>query len=327
MGELPVGVAHHEHRHVLKSKEGGSLSFAYSKDGVLANTIGHLLAVPLIHLPLLTLKDAFHNPPEELVKTFSDRWKDVPFKGDVLVRVGHASVIGDIKRLLATNDEIKGRVKFSTTAKWLDKAARYPYIPLQVLQTLFVKMMRLDHYNPITNTISVFHPNKAVGMHEIGHAKFIDTKKNPTNWYMAYGYLPFTQPYVEYKATENAMKHFADDAERKQALKVLEPAFATYMVPTVLGLFAPRLAYMRAGSVIAGHIMARNPNIRISSQYERFGYVFSGQEPTKKYFHGPQAALEHNQVLVGSSQSKKNEPTRPAAYQGKASAEASKLFR
>lgn len=325
MVELPVGVAPHEHRQVVKSKDGGSLSFAYSKDGILANTVGHVLAVPIIHLPLLTLKDAFHNPPEELVKTLSDRWKDVPFKGDVLVRVGHASVIGDIKRLLATNDEIKGRVKFSTTAKWLDRAARYPYIPLQVLKTLFVKMTRLDNYDPITNTASVFHPNKAIGMHEIGHGEFFSSKENPTNWYMVTG-IPLPRTYLEYKATESAMKRFSSDAERKQALKVLEPAFATYLVPSVLGIATPKLInkYTGIGGLVAGHIMARLPQLRVSRQYERFGYVFSGTEKhEKKFFHGPQHALEKHQVLVGSSDGEKKYP---AAFQNIRATRSARLF-
>lgn len=312
MGELPIGVAKHEYRSINKSKEGGSLGFAYSKDGWLANTVGHVLAVPIIHLPLLTLKDAFHNPPEELVKTLSDRWKDVPFKGDVLVRVGHASVIGDIKRLLATDEQIKGRVKFSTTAKWIDRAARYPYIPLQVMKTLLVKMMRLDNYDPITNTISVFHPNKAIGMHEIGHGKFFSSKENPTNWYMAANLVPLARTYTEYKATEGAMKQFSNDAERKQALTLLEPAFATYLVPSVLGIAAPKLlnAYAGIGSLAAGHIMARLPNFRFSKQYERFGYVFEGKEPKKekKFFHGPSVEAIAKELVhkpVASSHEKK----------------------
>lgn len=289
MVEMPKGIRQHEYRSITHLKEGGSLAFAYSKDGWLANTVGHLFAIPIIHLPLWTLKDAFHNPPEELVKTLSDRWKDVPFKGDVLVRVGHASVIGDIKRLLATNDEIKGRVKFSTTAKWLDRAARYPYIPLQALTTLFVKMFRMNYYDPITNTLSVYHPDKAIGMHGIGKAKFYDTKKNPTHWYMASS-LRVADTILTYKASENAMKHFASDAERKDGLKVLEPQFSGKLVSSLFGLFDNdvyrNLLSVPAG-LIAGHITSRLPGLRLSKQHERFGYVFEGKPTYAKKNLGP----------------------------------------
>jgi len=283
MGELPIGVAKHEYRHSNKSKEGGSLAFAYSKDGWLANTVGHLLAIPVTHLPLLTLKDVFRNPSEELVQKLSNRWKDVSRKGDMLVRVGHASFIGDIKRMLATDQEIKGRAIFSTTARVIDRVARYLSIPIQLLRTLAVKMTRSNYYDPITNTLNLYHPNEIFGMREMGRAHFYDAKKNPTGWFF-FSETPIVRSVAEFNANKNAIRQITNDTERKKALKILEPRFGQYVVNDIFGLFIPRNIISEStakfAGTVAGHITSRLPQLRFSKQHERFGYVFSGA-PTK----------------------------------------------
>lgn len=296
MVEMPMGVRAHEHRSLTRSKDGGSLAFAYSKDGWWANTVGHTLAVPIIHLPLLTLKDSFKSPKEELVQTLKDRWKDVPWKGDTLVRVGHASFAGDIQRLLAKDDEVKGRAIFSTTSKHVDRVARYLYIPFQLLNTAMAKTLRTNWYDPITNTASIYHPDKALGMAEIGAAKFFDKKKNPTGWAFFSGF-PVIRSMISYGANKNAMPQFKTDEERKSALKIMEPRFSSTLIQDVSYFarlpFVDPLATL-VGGFASGHIASRMPGLRVSDQYQRFGYVFEGKDPKKdtKYFHGPHGAQE-----------------------------------
>lgn len=87
----------------------GSLTFAYNKRDIVANTIGHILAVPTTHTILWTWGSAFRNPSKELVTELYDRYKDVPWKGDVLVRVGHSSIFGDIQRMLALERARQGK--------------------------------------------------------------------------------------------------------------------------------------------------------------------------------------------------------------------------
>lgn len=274
MVEKSIGVTKENYVRTQKTKEGGSVVFAYSANDTLANTVGHVLAVPLVHLPLLTFKNIFETPPKDLVDRLSERWKDVPWKGDVLVRVGHTSIVGDIQRLLASDEDLKGRPRFSTLSRQVDRIARVLYIPIQVLKSVSAKVFRADNYDPITNTVNVFHPNLAVGMHELGHAQFLEQQKKTEGWVFFYGW-PVIRSFTEWKASANAMKQFKSDAERRQALKVLEPAWGTYIAPDVFSLAGAR-GLEKLGSIgglIAGHLMAR----LYPKKDERFDYIFEGK--------------------------------------------------
>lgn len=318
MREETIGTTKDNFVSTYKTREGGSLSFSYSDRDIVANTIGHVMAIPNVHLPLLTLRNIFQNPPKELAGAFRDRWKDVPWKGDVLVRVGHTSVMGDIQRLLASYDEIKGKPIFSTTHDVIDRVARILYVPLQVMKTVTAKISRKDHYDPITNTAIVFHPNLAVGMHEIGHAQFLDEKKKKEPW-VVFHPNPIIRSFMEWKASAKAMKRFANDEERRSALKVLEPAFATSLVPDVLGLsgvteFSGLAAYI--GTVSAGHIMARF----YPRRDQRFEYVFEG-----KTLAPPPAAtrdLKPHEVLVSTARPTKSEESQGSSQRHFSSVEA-----
>lgn len=292
MAEKVIGARQQDITHQIKTAE-GSLTFEYNNRDVIANTIGHLFAIPNVHLPLLTLKNIFQNPSKELADQLKDRYKDVPWKGDVLVRVGHTSIIGDIKRVWASYDEVKGKARFSTTHWTIDRLARILYIPLQALKTSLASINRSDHYDPITNTVTVFHPNLAVGMHELGHAQFMEQQKHKEAWAFFYPF-PIIRSFMEWKASANAMKHFQSDEERRQALKVLEPAWATYMVPESLGLAGavgiPGFTAL-LGTLTAGHFMARG----YPRKEERFGYIFENKKQEPR--------LAPYQVLVGRGRS------------------------
>ena len=279
MAEQPVGTTNENFVSSHKTREGGSLSFAYSDKDFLANTVGHIFAIPAIHLPLLTFGDMLKNPDPGLVDKLRDRWKDVPWKGDVLVRVGHTSIMGDIQRLLASDEKVKGRAIFSTTHPVIDKVARILYVPFQVMKAVDNKWSRIDHYDAITNTVVAYHPNLAVGMHELGHAKFLENQKKKEGWVFFYPF-PIIRSFMEWKASANAMKQFANDDERRAALKLLEPAFATSFVPDIFGLAGltqiPGLE-LAIGTITAGHFMAR----AYPRRDQRFEYVFEGKNTQK----------------------------------------------
>lgn len=303
-----LGVSPHDFVKTQISKEGGAVTFAYSDRDVIANTVGHISAIPLLHLRFWTPDAIFNTPTKDLAHELADRWKDVPFKGDILVRVGHTSLAGDIQRSLATKDEMKNA---------LPRALRIIGLPGTLVMSTAAKALRMDHYNPLTQTAVTFHSHKEVGMHEIGHAKDFD---DHTNWgrvgRLALKVIPFGDLVMEYAASKNALQQMKTDEERRQAIKTLEPAFSTYVMGGIMKLGVKNLVWhgingmlsknsryddnfsklqkhtnainmvlLNAVATIPGLISSRLPNRKSS-----FGYIF---EDTKTI---PNDALANDQV-------------------------------
>lgn len=291
------------------TESGGSLTFKYAKQNVVVNTIGHVMAIPT-HLLLGTPRDIFKDPDPAIIDALYERYKDVPWKGDVLVRVGHLSITEDFKRLFGK--DIKGRP---------NAFFRLLGVPLILTGGIVTTLGRMDHYNPLTHTVTIFHPELPIGLHELGHAEFFDRSNRKDVWsamtlvsaYLS-GYRaiqsslggldtrsrlhrqvenivtrrPGYRLFTEWKASQNAMKHMETNAERKKALHLLEPAFGTYVGSEVggiaqilapdrwdVGLISEYLAPIIG--LIGGHILTRLPIERRSG----FGYIFEGKEQTK----------------------------------------------
>src|SRR3990167_8314372 len=157
----------------IKSQEGGSLTVVHDNNDLVADTIGHDQAA-YIHAMLGSYEKAFVNPPPQLADYLFEKWSHVPWRGDVLVRIGHGSLRDSMRRLFARDDEIKGRPS---------KLSRFVLgIPTVFAGEILGKLTRADHFNPMTNTVNIYHPEPAVGMHEIGHAIDFDTRRRKTAW-------------------------------------------------------------------------------------------------------------------------------------------------
>lgn len=312
MSENIIGARESDVMHRKKTAE-GSLTVTHNTQDIVANTIGHVLAVPFRHLPLWTLDAAFQNPPKELSTQLFERYKDVPWKGDVMVRVGHTSILGDLQRLWASYDKVKGKSVFSTTHWMIDRLARVLYTPIQVLRSAMAKIDRLDYYDSITNTAVVYHPNLAFGMHELGHAKFWDESKHKEAWTIFYP-TTFVRSYAEWKASAHAMKQFKTDTERRKALKVLEPAWSSYFITDMISLVGGSVAIPPLAAIVApfasGHVMAR----LYPKQNERFGYIFSGKEIKKEV--PKKQELSAHQVLVATAKAPKHGNELPVEGKG-----------
>lgn len=306
MPEAVVGAATSDIVHQRKTRE-GSLTITYNTKDIVANTIGHAMAVPTVHTWLWTWGDAFKNPSPELADKLFERYKDVPWKGDVLVRVGHTSIIGDLQRMMASNDKVRGRpwLLKDPIGRVLEKFGKAGVSLLYLFDGMFTvghalwsKVFRTDFYNPFSNSLSIYHPKLAIGMHELGHAEFFNNQVSDKgrlgvilgrmpeliiNKVIPF-HAPILTPYIEYQASKNAMKHFKTDEERREGLKVLEAAWATYLFSDVLNMsFIPRplndvisvvLSYPAS---VAGHLMNR----LYPKKDQRFGYVFEGKKSGK----------------------------------------------
>lgn len=342
MPEAVVGAKQSDILHQIKTKE-GSLTIEYNtKKDIVANTIGHILAIPTTHTILWTWGSAFQNAKPELADQLFERYKDVPWKGDVLVRVGHTSLIGDIKRMLARNEDIRGRpwALKDPIGKVIEGVGKFAAAIKMTVDVIGAKFKRSDYYNPFSNTVVVYHPRLAAGMHELGHAEWFNQMENKKRLSYNIGlmnqflYVPFLRPYIEWQASANAMKHFKSDIERKQGLKILEGAWGTYLgfdSLVTLAMVSPAfaiplleatavtisgklvigktileagygLALHPYGSSIAGHLMNR----LYPKKDQRFGFVFEGKKTDKHI------AYEKAQV---SPESKKGKPQELSAHQ------------
>ncbi|MBI5019336.1 hypothetical protein HZB58_03620 [Candidatus Gottesmanbacteria bacterium] len=318
MPEAVVGATTSDILHQQKTAE-GSLTFEYHTHDTIANTIGHILAIPTIHTMLWTWGSAFKNPSKELADQLFDRYKDVPWKGDVLVRVGHASIIGDMQRAMARNESVRGRpwrLK-DIPGRVMETVGKLGIAFFTFFATAGAKFTRSDFYNPYANSATIYHPKLAIGMHELGHAEFYNQRDNVSrvgllimDWLgLNVGKdivlpVPFFRSFTEYKASEIAMKRFKTDEERREGLKVLEAAWATYLFGDVLSLsFLPKPITDSIGAVlsypasVAGHLMNR----LYPKKDQRFGFVFEGKKTDKHI------AYEKAQVLPKSKKDKQPE--------------------
>ena len=275
MVEHAIGVNPNHIRHVVPSKEGGSFTIAV-KNELIAQTFGHLFAIPYVHLPLLTFDSMVRNTSVETVDYIHDRWKDVPWKGDVLVRVGHTSVFGDIARSFAGKKDLKNAPP---------GLMRVLALPFTVLQSIIAKFGRYDHFNAFTNTVHIFHADKAVGMGRMAQAKWFDTMENGVLkgvTRIAQLFIPGVTSHVEWQTFKTAMPKFTSDSERRAASKIFEPYWGKetlkslvpwvvpYVPPGIFGITLMQAA--AAGGLVGGHVMAR----LYPKQDQRFGYVFEG---------------------------------------------------
>ncbi len=87
-----------------------------------------------------------------------------------------------------------------------------------------------DHYNPYTNTINIYSDEVAIALHEAGHAKDLNSRKNKTLHSTLY-IVPGAPLYYEAVASSDAINYLNHQCrydEEKRAYKVLHPAYGTY---------------------------------------------------------------------------------------------------
>lgn len=300
-------------------ESGGTLTFKHGKDDVVTNAIGHLINLPDLFF-YGEPKDIFKNPPKELMDELYERYKDVPWKGDLLVRIGYDSIIEDYKRLFGK--DIKGRANVFL---------RLLAVPMLWRQQLEAKLSKSNYYSPLTHSVTVYHPRLHAGMHELGHAEFFDQSNHRELWSLVpvlsglSGMYLFRNPassterrlkkllvtlpgfkfFMEWKASQNAMKRYKSRSEQVEAMKSLEPRFGGYVgheIGNIVDIFGKERSKffdrllnkykpVELGflvGVLSGHAAARIPKDRTSS----FGVLFQQEKPAP-----------NNQLFYGSSQS------------------------
>jgi hypothetical protein len=108
-----------------------------------------------------------------------------------------------------------------------------------------------DHYNPYTNTISLYSDDAAIALHEAGHAKDFNGRKYKGLHAALYA-IPGAPLYYEAVASTDTISYLHHECrydDQKHAYRVLHPAYGTY----VGGTFAAQSGLGILGA-IPGHI-------------------------------------------------------------------------
>jgi len=134
-----------------------------------------------------------------------------------------------------------------------------------------------DHYNPFTNTVSIYSNLKAVALHEGGHAKDFALKTN-RHWkggYAALRILPLVPLWQELVASNDAMTWMVDredSAVEKSGYRKLYPAYGTYVGGEAgdwVALFTPWVWLVYAvqfGVVVVGHIIGQTAALFVADR-------------------------------------------------------------
>lgn len=226
----------------------GNLTVIHKRGGIIENTIGRIGSIPT-NLLLGTPSSIWKNVPKEKVHEIQQRYKDVPWQGNVEVYLNHAPFFRRIKRL------------FSKERKRNLFARIVIGIPSVIESTLLGKLTRADHYEPFTESAVVFNQALGVAEHEIGHAIDFDQSPMPSLKALlsSITFPLYNTMTLEPRASAIAMQHMTPE-ERLKAQRVLEPAFGSYVGATVTAL-TPLTGGLSlvpyAAGILAGHIHSR----------------------------------------------------------------------
>lgn len=187
----------------------------------LADTVGKVMAVPTaLAIGQERALDFYKKPDIEKVRARFAKIKDDPRLANVKVRLGYADPVDDVRSLFKRKD-------ISMPMKYLRSLGA---IPSAVLAP-----MRADHYNPFTDSISVFGDMPEIISHEIGHAQDFNRSKHLKGARILSKFLldsrlpgmPITQ-LDESMANVEAEKNY--DGDIRELRRRLWPARTTYLL-------------------------------------------------------------------------------------------------
>lgn len=115
-----------------------------------------------------------------------------------------------------------------------------------------------DYYNPFTNSIHLFSDDRAVALHEAGHALDFQ-RRTYRGTYAMMRLLPAADTYQEWIATEEAIGYFKEHRsihKEVAAYKILYPAYGSY-VGGAFSVFVPIPYLASTLGIIVGHIWGR----------------------------------------------------------------------
>lgn len=230
------------------SEDTSEISFLHQRGDPIENTFGRVNSI-FGNLLLGTPEAVLQSPSKKLGEELKEKLKGTKTKGQIEVFMGHSPFFREMKRLFSKERRTNFFLRMGLG------------IPNTVVGSLMRgKFTRADHYNPFTESVHVYHPSKAIALHEIGHALDYDKAKLPGLKAVARILPPFTLK-QEWQASRNAMKYL-DKKDQQEASKILEPAFGTYagsFAGALLGKLTslPLATAAFFGSVLLGHLHSK----------------------------------------------------------------------
>jgi hypothetical protein len=157
---------------------------------------------------------------------------------------------GDEWRRLGRNRDVNGFWRFTLGAL---AVASYTAFPGRAFGG--------DHYNPYTNTIHLYSNDRAIALHEAGHAKDLAAMRRFKGAYSALRVLPLVPLYQEAEATGDAIgyeRERGNGADERHAYRALYPAWGTYVGGEV-ARWMPGPAWLpyalAAAGALPGHVV------------------------------------------------------------------------
>ncbi|MBU0729035.1 MAG: hypothetical protein KKE17_09960 [Proteobacteria bacterium] len=139
-----------------------------------------------------------------------------------------------------------------------------------------------DHYNPYTNSISLYSDSPGIALHEAAHAKdFVKKPRGFKGWYALMRILPFFSLYQEAVATGDAIGYTREESlpdREKEAYKILYPAYLTYVSGEGLRFVSIDLwiSYIAQFTLaIPGHIVGRIKAAHVEDQSSKISYLYN----------------------------------------------------
>lgn len=116
-----------------------------------------------------------------------------------------------------------------------------------------------DHFNPFTNTIHLYSDIPAIALHEAAHSKDFARRKWKGTYAFLYA-LPFVPLYHEALATRDVRAYLnvlGDAEEEAAAVRILYPAYGTYVGAAGGILFPDYSNPLYYGSILGGHLFGQ----------------------------------------------------------------------
>lgn len=214
----------------------------------LIDGVGHYLFSLPAKLLLLDWKVDNHDISEETEGSLLE-YLDANGLCDVKVRLNQYSPGGEWGRLVRNREMPMG---WRWTLGMLS-VTMYTILP----ERLLAGLVGGDHYNPYTNTISLYSDRRAIAIHEAGHSKDFAERRN-RHWkgaYAAIRLLPLVPLWQEGVASTEAIsweRAHGSGGDERRAYRSLYPAYATYVGGEIGRWYGGN--WVPYAAVVPGHI-------------------------------------------------------------------------
>lgn len=173
-----------------------------------SSTVGKLFDIPL--KTILDVNTETAGLDQADIKSYIDSVKNHPGLQNVAVHLGSGRLLSRL-----------GRAWMNDRNDFLDKLHYTATLPMSAAMTA---LTRADHFDPVSNTVTVYHGAPSILAHELGHALDYNTAKDPDTWRQMYFMKsPVNQEYLASNLAVNQLaKNLLRNSKKPKNKKELE---------------------------------------------------------------------------------------------------------